>query len=211
MDADIAAYLNDTAAWRAELERLRNILLACGLSEALKWRQPCYSINGGNVAIIGTLKDCCTIGFFKGTLLSDPEGLLEKPGENTQAARRIKFTSVAEIDEQEPVLTALIREAIDNEEQGKVVEKPANKSLDLPEELQAEFDVDPSFQKAWEKLTPGRQRAYVMHFSSAKQSATRTSRIHKVIPRIMDGYGMNDCTCGHSKRMPGCDGSHKFL
>lgn len=211
MNPDIAAYLNDAAPWRAELELLQSMLLSCGLSETLKWRQPCYSINGGNVAIIGTLKECCTIGFFKGALLDDPDGLLEKPGENTLAARRIKFTSVDEIEAHASALSALIKAAIENEKQGKEVDTSASKNFDIPEELQAEFDVDPSFQTAWDKLTPGRQRAYVLHFSSAKQSATRTSRIHKVIPRIMDGYGMHDCTCGHSKRMPGCDGSHKFL
>ncbi|WP_309385971.1 DUF1801 domain-containing protein [Cerasicoccus frondis] len=211
MNAAVDAYLAESPDWCAELTRLRAILLDCGLSEEFKWKQPCYSIDGGNVVILGSLKAACALSFFKGALLKDEERILGKPGENTQSARVIKFTSVAQIDEIESVLRAYIAEAIANEKQGLKVDFKESNRFEIPEELQAEFDVDPSFQSAWEKLTPGRQRAYVLHFSSAKQSATRTNRIEKMMPRIMDGYGMNDCTCGHSKRMPGCDGSHKFL
>lgn len=209
MNAKVDAYLEELPAWRDEVQRLRDIVLECGLTEDLKWNQPCYSIAGGNIVIIGPLKDCCTIGFFKGALLNDSEAILEKPGENTQSARRIKLTSVSEINALAPVLKAYIIEAIANEQHGLKVE--FKYKFELPEELLAELEVDPSFKAAWNKLTPGRQRAYCMHFSAAKQSATRRARIEKCMPRIMDGYGMNDCVCGHSKRMPGCDGSHKFI
>ena len=143
--------------------------------------------------------------------MKDSEGVLEKPGENTRAARVIRFTSVEEIDELEPVLKAYIQEAIELEKAGLKVDFKEGAELPVPEELEMQFDEDPDFKAAFEALTPGRQRAYLLHFGAAKQAKTRASRVEAFKPRIFDGKGLNDCTCGLSKRMPGCDGSHKVL
>ncbi len=207
---EVDAFLKQSADWRDELTALRGIVLECGLTEAWKWRAPCYTVDDGNVVILGRLKDGCTLSFFKGALLKDPKHLLEKPGPNTQAARVMRFTDVSKIKKLTPTLKALIREAAALEKSGAKVETGNAPKLDTPDELQSRFDEDPAFHEAFEALTPGRQRAYLMHFAAAKQSATRASRIDKCTARILDGKGLNDCTCGLSKRMPACDGSHKY-
>lgn len=206
----VETYFRTLTKWQKELAALRKIVLACGLDEELKWRAPCYGVEGGNVVILGALKGCCTLSFFKGALLSDPEEILEKPGENSQAGRVIRFTSVQEIAAREAVLTAYIHEAIEVQRAGLKVERKKT-AEPLPDELLAKFDEHPAFQAAFEALTPGRQRGYLLHFSAPKQAATRASRIEKCVPRILDGKGMNDCVCGLSQKMPGCDGSHKTL
>ncbi|QTN33442.1 YdeI/OmpD-associated family protein [Akkermansiaceae bacterium] len=205
------SYFDQAKNWSDELNALREIALDCGLKEELKWGSPCYTSRAKNIAIIGILKDCCVLSFFKGALLTDPNGILSKPGENTQAARVIRFTSVAEIAKMKPALEAFIEEAIAAEEAGLKAIPDEKPDLVFPDELKEKLDANPALKSAFHALTPGRQRAYVVHFSAAKQSATRTARIEKCTPLILCGKGLNDCTCGLSKRMPQCDGSHKFL
>ena len=207
---EVDAYFRGLKKWRAELLTLRMIALECGLVEELKWRHPCYCIDGGNVAILGGLKDCSTFNFFKGVLLKDPEGILQKPGENSRSSRMIRFTSEEQIIDMKPTLLAYIGEAIDIEKAGVRVDLKEDSLLGIPIELQSKFEAVPAFETAFFALTPGRQRAYVLHFSAAKQASTRVSRIEKALPLILVGKGLNDCTCGLSKRMPACDGSHKF-
>lgn len=210
MIAEVDAYLQEAADWREELFLLRSIALECGLTEEFKWKQPCYTHDGANVVILARLKECCTLGFFKGALLKDPDGILDKPGEHTQSARVVRFTSVEAVNQWRAALVSCIAEAIDNERQGRKVEFKKTSEFDTPDELRAEFDVDPAFKHAWDQLTPGRQRGYLLQFSSAKQSATRTTRIQKAMPRILAGKGLQDCICGHSQKMPRCDGSHQY-
>jgi uncharacterized protein YdeI (YjbR/CyaY-like superfamily) len=207
----IDEFLSNATQWREEMEHLRMMLLDCQLTEELKWRQPCYTFQENNIIIIGAYKDGCVLSFLKGALLSDPNGILAKPGENTQSARVARFTSVREIIELEPVLKAYILEAIEVEKSGLKVEYKKNTELDFSEELQQKLNENDDFKTAFEALTPGRQRAYNMHFSEAKQSKTREARIEKYIPQILSGKGINDCTCGLSKKMPYCDGSHKYV
>ncbi|MCA9235572.1 MAG: YdeI/OmpD-associated family protein [Planctomycetales bacterium] len=202
-------YFNNAKRWRDELRALRAIVLACDLTEELKWRAPCYTHDGRNVAMIAAFKDYCGLSIFKGALLKDAQGVLVKPGENTQAARVAKFTDVREIAKLAPTLKAYLREAIDVERAGLKVEPHEARAPELPEELLAKFAESAALKRAFDALTPGRQRAYLMHFSAAKQSTTRTSRIEKFIPQILAGKGMHDCTCGLTRKPPACDGSHK--
>ncbi len=204
-------FFENVQQWQDELKKLRSIVLECGLVEELKWRQPCYTFKGKNLIILGGFKTNCIISFFKGALLNDSEGILEKPGENTQSARVIRFTDIQQIIEKEATLKAYIYEAIEVEKAGLKVDTSNQPALDIPEELQQKMDAVSAFKTAFEGLTPGRQKAYIMFFAQAKQSKTRTARIEKFTPRILDGKGMNDCTCGLSKKMPGCDGSHRQL
>lgn len=191
MNPKVDAFLEKATAWREEMEALRKLCLASGMEEDLKWGKPCYTFEGANVAIIQGFKESCALLFPKGALLSDPEGLLEKPGENTQAARRMVFTSVKDLTKRKPAIKARLQEAIEVEKAGLEVE--FKKEPDpAPAELEAKFKQQPALKKAFQALTPGRQRAYILHFASAKQSATRSSRIDKAIPRILDGKGMMD-------------------
>lgn len=211
MNPQVDEFLNKAKKWQKELTLLRAIVLDCGLTEELKWRQPCYTFQTNNIVIIGEFKEYCVLSFFKGALLHDEKEILCKPGENTQSGRQIRFTSSQEIISMTPTLKAYIHEAIEVEKAGLKVEKNKNTELDFPEELLKKLESDLAFKKAFEALTPGRQRAYNMFFSAAKQSNTRVSRIEKYTQRILNGKGMNDCTCGFSKKMPNCDGSHKFI
>jgi uncharacterized protein YdeI (YjbR/CyaY-like superfamily) len=192
MNPGVDAFLKKAVKWRKELEQLREIILECDLVEEMKWGQPCYSFNKKNICIIGELKNCAVMGFFKGALLKDTKGILLKPGENTRSARSIEFTGVKEITKLRSTLKSYIYEAIEIEEAGLKVEPPKSKDLDIPEELETRFNRNAAFKKAFYALTPGRQRAYVLHFSSAKQPATREARIEKYTPQIMDGVGLND-------------------
>lgn len=210
MTSDVDDYIKHAQVFRDELKALRAILLDCGLTEEFKWRSPCYTFQKKNVVIIGELKACCTFSFFKGALIKDPHGILEKPGENSRAARLIRFSNVDEIRKRKPVLKTYIEEAIKIEQVGLKIDFQEDQQLDFPEELQKKFEETPELKIAFGALTPGRQRGYVMFFSAAKQSKTRTARIEKYTSRILDGKGMNDCTCGLSQKMPACDGSHKF-
>lgn len=211
MNQTVDEFLDKTDRWREELRALRRIALACGLVEEVKWGHPCYTLDGGNVLLIGRFKDYCSLTFFKGTLLKDAAGILEMSGENTRVARLVRFTSVQEIVGLEPVLKAYIHEAIEVEKAGLKAESAKDEDLVLVEEIQNKLGEDPALKTAFEALTPGRQRAYNLHVSAAKQSKTRTSRMENCVGRILDGKGLNDCTCGLSKKLPACDGSHKQL
>lgn len=211
MNPKVDDYLSNTTKFQKELELLRSIVLDCGLIEELKWGTPCYMFQKTNMILLGAFKDSCIISFLKGALLSDTENLLMKAGENTQAARIIKFTSVKDIVKIKSILKTYIFEAIEIEKAGLKVEPKKHSEYNVPEELKNQFKQKPDFKKAFEALTPGRQRGYLLYFSDSKQSKTREARIEKYTQRIMSGKGINDCVCGLSKKMPGCDGSHKYI
>ena len=192
MDRRVDAILRKTKKWQEELMQLRMILLDCGLTEELKWGQPCYTFQDSNVVIMGGFKEYCALSFFKGALLKDPKGILIQPGENTQSARMIRFTHVREIVELEPILKAYVYAAMDVERAGLKVEFKKIAEFPIPEEFQARLDESRALKTAFEALTPGRRRAYIMHFSAAKQSKTRESRVEKCVPRILAGKGLND-------------------
>jgi uncharacterized protein YdeI (YjbR/CyaY-like superfamily) len=211
MNPKVDVYLSKAKKWAEELEALRTIIIDCGLIEELKWRQPCYTFQNNNIVIIGEFKEYCVLTFFKGALLNDANGILSKPGENTQAARLIRFTNVTEIVKLKPILKAYIFEAIELEKAGMKVDFKKNTELVFPQELQNKLDENPLFKNAFNALTPGRQRAYNLYFSASKQAKTRETRIEKYMQQIINGKGINDCTCGLSQKMPYCDGSHKLL
>lgn len=211
MNPKVDDFLSNAQNWQEEMTALRAIVLTCGLTEELKWRQPCYSFNGKNILIISAFKDNCVLSFLKGELLNDTEGILVSPGENSQAVKFTKFTSVKNIIEQEAILKAYIFEAIEVEKAGLKPSSTKSKNLVFPEELIHKMQADQAFKNAFESLTPGRQRGYNMFFTAAKQAKTRQDRIAKYEQRILNGKGINDCVCGLSKRMPNCDGSHKSL
>jgi uncharacterized protein YdeI (YjbR/CyaY-like superfamily) len=177
--------------WPQELKKLRTIVLECGLTEELKWGVPCYTFHNNNILIVSAFKEYSALSFLKGALLSDTNGILQKPGENTQATRLIKFTNLPEIIAMEDVLKAYIFEAIEVEKAGLEVVFKTNPEP-VPDELQHKLDENSAFRAAFEALTQGRQRGYILHFSQPKQSATRESRIEKCIPKIMEGKGFND-------------------
>lgn len=211
MNSKVDEFISNAKKWQPEIGQLRLLLLDCGLTEEFKWRTPCYSFQGNNVVLIGSFKEYCALSFFKGTLLQDSNGILSKPGENSQAVRFFKFTNLQEIQELEPVIKNYIYEAIELEKAGLKVIFKSNTELELVEELQIALDKNPSLKTAFKALTPGRQRAYNLYFSAPKQSKTRETRIENYISRILDGKGFNDCICGMSKKMPNCDGSHKYI
>jgi len=202
-------FLSKAKKWKEEYEKLRNIVLDCGLTEEFKWMHPCYTLENKNIVLIHGFKEYCALLFHKGALLKDTHGILVQQTENVQAARQIRFANVQEIAEMAPILKAYIQEAIEVEKAGLEVNIKEQKDFTIPEELQTKFEEMPAFQAAFEALTPGRQRAYLFYFSQAKQSKTRVSRIEKYMQKILDGKGLNDCTCGLSKKQPNCDGSHK--
>ena len=188
----VDAYFQGVSKWLPEMQAFREILLESQLTEELKWGQPCYTFDGKNVAILNGLKDSCAFAFFKGALLKDVHGVLTAPGQHSQSTRWIKFTSVREIREMKSVLKAYIREAIEVEKSGVKVKLRKTSDLKLPEELANLFDEFPKFKAAFDALTPGRQRAYIYHFSAPKQSKTRQSRIEKFMPHILQGKGLLD-------------------
>ena len=189
---EVNAYLQNLTQWRAESDLLRHLCLDAGLEEAWKWKQPCYTHTGGNVAILGGFNDYVCLSFFKGALLKDPDGLLVFPGPNTRSAKLLKFTSVDGITELAPTIAAYLQEAKALEAAGKQVDFTENRALDLPQELHVAFANDPAFAAAFAALTPGRQRGYLIHFNGAKQSATRANRIAKYKAKILAGKGMQD-------------------
>ena len=211
MNPSVDPFFMNLKAWREELIVLRSLVLECGLAEELKWGSPCYVQGKSNVVIIQGFKEYCGLMFFKGALMTDEKGLLSKPGEHTQSGRQIRFTSLQQIIDQADILKSYIQEAMDIEQAGlKVVHKQLNE-YPVPEELTEIFSKNLALKQAFEGLTPGRQRAYLMHFSEPKQSATRITRIERMEDKIMRGKGMTDCWCGLSQRMPTCDGSHRQL
>ncbi len=211
MNPQVTEFLAKTKNWPLELTLLREIVLDCNLVEELKWKQPCYVFQKANILMISSFKEYCTISFFKGVLLKDEEQLLQFPGENSQSVKMLKFTDAKQIVQLKPTIKAYIYEAIEVEKQGLSIDKPLSTNLLLPEELISVFKKDKQFKQAFEALTPGRQRAYNIYFTGAKQAATKITRIEQYKQRILNGKGINDCTCGLSKKMPSCDGSHKIL
>ncbi len=178
--------------WSAEFAALRDMCLAAGLNEELKWGQACYDFDGGKVVLIHGFKDYCALLFMKGALLKDPKGILVRQTKNVQAARQIRFASLADIDEQKAVVRAYIKEAIAVEKSGAKVQMKAVADFDVPVEFQQRLDDDPELAEAFHALTPGRQKGYLLHFGGAKQSATRTTRVDKHAPRILQGLGLDD-------------------
>lgn len=209
MNPLVDVFLAKAEKWQSEMTLLRKIALDCGLTEELKWKQPCYTFNGTNVLIISAFKDHCVMSFLKGILLKDTEQLLVSPGANSQSVKFAKFKSAEQITANELQLKAYIFEAIEIEKVGLKIDKTKSTDFELVSELLQKMSEDATFKNAFEALTVGRQRAYNMFFSDAKQAETRFARIEKLRDRILKGKGMNDCVCGHSKRMPNCDGSHK--
>lgn len=177
--------------WQEELRALRQIVLDCGLDEELKWGVPVYTLRKNNIVTISALKHACVLSFFKGALLKDANGILTKPGENSQAGRVIRFANVREIAEKEEILKAYIHEAVEIEKAGLKVDLKTNPEP-VPEELQKKLDENPEFSAAFRSLTPGRQRGYILHFSQPKQATTRAARIEKLMPQILIGKGLND-------------------
>lgn len=186
----VDAFVGRAKTWQSEIQKLRSILLECGLEEDIKWGKPCFTYEGKNVAIIQPFKAHCSLMFFKGALLQDTHGLLRSQGENTQSALRLEYTSEGEI--KKTVLKDYVKQAIAVEKEGREVEFKAKRELELPDELTQFFKRDAKLERAFRALTPGRQRAYVLHFSSAKQSQTRSARIEKAVPAILAGKGPND-------------------
>lgn len=192
MNVKAEAYFTARMQWREELLALRSIILSCGLSEDFKWNRPCYTFENGNVVSVAPLKDHCWALFFKGALLVDPSGRLVKAGDNSHIARVIKFRSVGAVADDEPLLRTLINQAIEVEKSGQKVDVKAAKTVVHPDELIQKLEENPAFKAAFLALTPGRQRAYNLHFSQPKQSKTRLSRIEKCMPDILVGKGLND-------------------
>ncbi len=192
MNSNVDAVVKKQKRWRAEFEALRRILLASGLSEDLKWGQPCYSLDGKNVALIHGFKEYCAVLFHKGALLKDPMGVLIQQTKNVQSARQIRFTSVEDVKRLEKTLKAYLREAIESERAGLKVPLKKTADFERPEEFESELAADSALREAFAALTPGRQRAYLLHFSQPKLSKTRAARVEKHIPRIMEGLGLDD-------------------
>lgn len=188
----VDGFIRKNQHWQAELQKLRTIILSSPLTEDVKWRVPCYTYEGHNVIILGSFKDSCVLSFLKGVLLKDSKGILTQPGENTQSARILRFTSVEQIAKLEPTIKSYIREAIEIETSGRKVPFKKISEHAIPEEFQTRLNQDPALKTAFTALTPGRQRAYLLHFSSAKQSQTRESRITKCTPKILQGKGLDD-------------------
>ena len=208
MNPEVNELFKDAPRWNSELNFLRALVLQAPLVEEVKWGQPCYTHEGRNIAILGGFKNYFVLSLMKGALIPDPQGLLSKPGPNSVEGRWMKFTSMAGVEAAAPYVLDYLLAAIEAEQQGLRIEKPANE-FEVPPELESAYEVTPGLREAFEALTVGRQRAYLMFFTAAKQSATVTARIEKFTLRILRKKGMNDCVCGHSKKMPGCDGSHK--
>lgn len=188
----VDVFLIKAESWRKEFEKLREILLECKLTEELKWGVPCYTLGKNNIVLMHGFKEYCALLFFKGALLKDPKGILIRQTENVQSARQIRFTDVREITKLKTVLKAYISEAIKVEESGLKVNFKKSSEFAVPEEFLSKLDEVPGLKTAFDALTPGRQRGYLLHFSSAKQSKTRESRIEKCIRKILNGKGLDD-------------------
>ena len=192
MNPKVDSFLKRQGRWRQELTQLREILLASGLTEDLKWGVPCYAFEGKNVALIHAFKEYCAILFNKGVLLEDPKGVLIQQTKNVQAARQIRFASAQQVTKLEKTVAAYIREAIELERAGRKVQFKKTEDFELPEELQSKLSSNAKLKAAFASLTPGRQRAYIFYFSQPKLPKTRAARVAKNIPRILDGLGLDD-------------------
>jgi uncharacterized protein YdeI (YjbR/CyaY-like superfamily) len=192
MNPKVDFFFNKADKWQAEFERLRLIILDCGLTEALKWGVPCYTFQNSNIVLIHGFKEYCAILFINGALLNDADGILIQQTENVQAARQIRFTNIQTIIELETILKAYIFEAIEVEKAGLKVDMKKTTAFNMPIEFQQKLDEIPALKTAFEALTPGRQRAYLLHFSAPKQAKTRESRVEQCMPLILIGKGLND-------------------
>lgn len=188
----VDAYLERAKQWQEEMTKLRSIVLDCGVTEELKWGCPCYTFNDNNVVLIHAFKEYCALLFMKGALLKDEEGILVQQTKNVQSGRQIRFTSLQQVTKMKAIIKAYVEEAIAVEQAGLKVEFKDTGEFDFPDEFQAKIDEMPELQAAFEALTPGRQRGYLLHFSGAKQSKTRADRIEKCVQHIMNGKGLND-------------------
>jgi uncharacterized protein YdeI (YjbR/CyaY-like superfamily) len=192
MNPKVDEFLSKAKKWKEEYEKLRNIILDCELTEELKWMHPCYTFQNKNIVLIHGFKEYCALLFHKGALLKDAHGILIQQTENVQAARQIRFTNVQEIVAMETILKAYIYEAIEVEKAGLEVNFKKHTEYIIPEEFQNKFDEIPALKTAFEALTPGRQRAYILYFSEPKQSKTRESRVEKCMQQILNGKGLDD-------------------
>jgi uncharacterized protein YdeI (YjbR/CyaY-like superfamily) len=192
MNPKVDWYFNKAEKWQEEVEKLRTIVLDCGLTEELKWGCPCYTFQDSNIVLIHVFKEYCALLFFKGALLDDPNGILVQQTENVQSARQIRFANIREIFDMEPVVKAYIYEAIEVEKAGLKVPLKKTAEFTMPDEFQNKLDKNPDLKAAFYALTPGRQRGYLLYFSSAKQSKTRQSRIEKYVDQIIIGKGLDD-------------------
>ena len=192
MNPKVDFYFDKAKHWQEEFEKLRMIILDCGLTEELKWGCPCYTFEKRNIVLIHGFKEYCALLFFKGALLKDARDILVQQTKNVQAARQIRFTSVREIVKMKPTLKAYIYEAVEVEKAGLKVKLKKTTEFIIPEEFQNKLDKNPALKTAFEALTPGRQRAYILYFSQPKQSKTREARVQKFIPQILNGKGLND-------------------
>jgi len=192
MNPKVDFYFDKDKTWQSATRKLRTIVLDCGLTEELKWGCPCYTFQKTNIVLIHVFKEYCALLFFKGALLNDAKGILVQQTENVQAARQVRFTNVKEIDKMEKILKAYIYEAIEVEKAGLKVALKKTTEYTIPAEFKNKLDKLPALKTAFKALTPGRQRAYLLHFSAPKQSKTREARIEKCIQDILHGKGLND-------------------
>ncbi len=192
MNPKVDFFFDKAVKWQEELELMRTIALECQLTEELKWGNPCYMYQDSNVVLIHAFKEYCAFLFFKGALMKDTDGILIQQSENVQAARHIRFTSLKEIVDLKPILKTYIYQAIEIEKAGLKVKLKKTSDFPVSEEFQKKIDENPELKKAFESLTPGRQRAYLLHFSQPKQSKTREARVEKHAQNILDGKGLND-------------------
>jgi uncharacterized protein YdeI (YjbR/CyaY-like superfamily) len=189
---EVEAFFQSATAWKEEFSMLRAIVRECPLVEALKWGQACYASEGRNVVLIHGFKDYCAVLFFKGALLDDPHGALVQQTANVQAGRQMRFTSASDIVARKDILKSLVLQAIEVEKAGLKVAFKSTAEFSMPEEFQARLESDPALKTAFHALTPGRQKAYLLHFSAPTQAKTRQARIEKAAPAILEGNGLND-------------------
>jgi uncharacterized protein YdeI (YjbR/CyaY-like superfamily) len=209
MNKEIETYFSRAKNWKEEINAIRPILFEAGLTESYKWGAPCYTFNDKNILILAPYKEYFALGFFNGAQLTDPKGLLVKPGEHTRFGRQLRLENTQDIVKKTSIIKKFIKEAISKEALAPLKSEAA--PAIVVEELNTVFKKDPALKKAFESLTAGRQRGYLIFFSAAKQPETRFARIEKYTKQILCGKGITDCTCGLSKRMPSCDGSHRLL
>ncbi|MYM98189.1 YdeI/OmpD-associated family protein [Duganella vulcania] len=192
MNSKVDAYVSKPGKWQEAYKKLRAIAVECDMTEDFKWGHPCYTLDDQNIVLIHGFKEYCALLFFKGALMQDPKGILVQQTKNVQAGRQIRFTSAEEIAKMASTLKSYIREAIKVEQSGAQVEFKETAEFDMPEEFLAKLEESPALQEAFAGLTPGRQRGYLLHFSSAKQAKTRAARVEKCIPHILKGKGLDD-------------------
>lgn len=208
MDERVEEFFASAGVWGEEMRTLRAAVTSTGLAEEWKWSQPCYTHDGKNVAMISAFSRHCSLSFFRGVLLTDPDGLLTTPGKDSQSARQFRFTSTDQVEEHVDAIRTFIAEAVAQVEARTRVAFPARDELELPAELVERFADVEGLEAAFRALTPGRQRGYVLQIEGAKRAVTRRARVDKHIVRILAGRGIHDCVCGQTARPPRCDGSH---